>query len=121
MTANAPASSKWARTRRVSRVQLSCLALTLACVGCSTLPHRTILITDSKGKPIPDAYVTPYPILIRNMLPGSRGNLTDSRGRVELYDVRPPGPYWLYAEGFARRSVAFPERDDTTYTLKRAD
>ena len=94
---------------------------TLLCIGCSSLPHRTILITDSKGRPIPRANVSPYPILIRNFFPASTGNSADSRGRIALYDVIPGGNYDLSAPGFVTRSIAFPQHNNASYSLKTAN
>ncbi len=45
--------------------------------SASSIPHRTIFITDTKGRPIPGAGVGPYPILFRNFPPGSTGNSTN--------------------------------------------
>jgi hypothetical protein len=93
----------------------------LLCIGCSSIPHRAIFIADTSGRPIPGADLGPYPILLRNFLPGSTGNSTDSHGRIELYDVNHGGDYTLSARGFSIRHITFPQNDNVCYTLKSAN
>ena len=100
---------------------VSCFLLSaLLCIGCSSIPHRTIIIKDGRGSPISMANVSPYPILIRNIPSGSSGNEADSQGRIVLYDVQPGGDYTLRAPGFLPRSISFPRRDNVIFFLKPA-
>ena len=91
----------------------------LVFTGCSSLPHRTIIVTDERGQPLVGAAVSPYPVSLLPFGPGSHGNQTDMKGRVSIYDVIPGGSYSLNAVGFHSRQISFPQRDDTTYVLRR--
>ena len=106
-------------SKQVPLYRFLCLLLALLCIGCSSMPHRTIFITDTSGRPIPGAGVGPYPILLRNFLPGSTGNSTDSRGRIELYEITPGQNYTVNARGFSTRHISFPQHDNASYTLER--
>ena len=93
----------------------------LLCIGCSYIPHRTIFITDTRGRPIPSARVDPYPILLRDLLTGTTSNSADSRGRIKLYDLIHGGDYTLNARGFSKRQIAFPQHNNGSYALKPAN
>ena len=108
---------------RMKILRAICFASALLCIGCSQMPHRTILITDSGGRPICGAGVSPYPILLRNMIlrDSTRyaANSTDINGQVAIYDVIPGGKYTIGAPGFISRSIEFPANDSVEYRLKR--
>ena len=97
------------------------LAITVA--GCSSIPHRTIIVTDDHGNPIRGAVVrAPYPMLLRNMIfrrDAPSANSTDSRGRLALYDMTPRQPYLLGAGGYEDKEISFPENNRQTYILPR--
>ena len=90
----------------------------VVCTSCTSLPHRTIFVTDQKGRPLPGVAVGPYPISLLPFGPGSKSNQTDVNGRIEIYDVIPGCPYSLWAEGFRTREIPFPALDNTSYALK---
>ena len=107
--------------RHVSPARLLQLLPALLCIGCSSIPHRTIFVADERGKPVSGANVIPYPVSLLPFGPGSKGNSTDIHGRVELYDVTPGYEYTVSAQGFIRRTITFPQHDNARYTLKRAN
>ena len=101
----------------------SSILLSLLLVGCSSIPHRRITVTDQSGDPVRGAGLrAPYPILFRNMIlprDAPSANSTDSRGRLVVYDMNPGQTYTLGAPGYKDREISFPEDNSQTYVLRR--
>ena len=97
--------------------------LVILLVGCSSIPHQRIRVTDESGEPIRGAGLqAPYPILLRNMIlprDAPSGNSTNSRGRLVIYDMNPGQTYLLSAPGFEDKEIQFPEDNRQTYVLRR--
>ena len=81
--------------------------------------HQTIYVTDVSGCPVTGAAIIPYPVSVLPFGSGAGTNLTDSQGRVEIYDVSPGDKYTIRAAGLKTREISFPRADDTTYVLRR--
>ena len=107
------------RTKMARFLPSACLSLLI--VGCSSIPHQRITVTDEDGNPIRGAGLrAPYPILLRNMIlptDAPSANTTKSRGRLVVYDMTPGQTYRLGAPGYEEKEISFPEDNRQTYVL----
>ncbi len=96
------------------------LLLALQLVSCKLPEHQTIVVEDQSGKPVPKASLTPYPVLLQDIVPGMAANSSDSKGQLEMYKVAKDNSYTLSAPGHESRRIRFPRRDNRVQTLIRA-
>jgi hypothetical protein len=80
------------------------------------MPTATARVTNESGHPIAGASIVPTPLRLFS------SNLTDSKGRVKIYQIdEGTVEFRIHAEGFKRKTIRFPGKGQSIQVILKRE